>query len=244
METIGAAPLVFGKLPARGDFITRRASAAFLRAWDSWLQQVMIAVRERIGAAWLDAYLAAPIWRFFLSAGLCGEDSVTGIMMPSVDQVGRYFPLTLGSRVENGVSAGPFVAANAAWYAALEERALAALDDDFMLERFDQPAPLASAAPGSGTSGAGSPSSQPAVRYGLDRLDSVPTRLAVESPGFSAWWTDGSTEIQRSLLIANGLPDPAAAVALFDGAWNRHGWDEGALPAPQNDGRGELDWLL
>jgi len=47
------------------------------------------------GEDWLDSYLTAPIWRFLLSSGVCGQMPMLGVMMPSVDRVGRYFPLTV-----------------------------------------------------------------------------------------------------------------------------------------------------
>ena len=48
-----------------------------------------------MGEEWLPIYLTSPIWRFVLSAGLCGGEVVAGVLMPSVDRVGRYFPFTL-----------------------------------------------------------------------------------------------------------------------------------------------------
>uniref|UniRef100_UPI0013C2CB68 type VI secretion system-associated protein TagF n=1 Tax=Pseudomonas viridiflava TaxID=33069 RepID=UPI0013C2CB68 len=45
--------------------------------------------------AWLDAYLVSPLWRFAVPANLLGSQPVAGVMMPSIDRVGRYFPLTI-----------------------------------------------------------------------------------------------------------------------------------------------------
>ena len=49
-----------------------------------------------MGDVWLEAFLEAPVWRFVLPPGLCGARAAIGLIMPSVDKVGRYFPLTLG----------------------------------------------------------------------------------------------------------------------------------------------------
>ena len=38
-------------------------------------------------------YLTAPVWRFAWSPGIAGAHWWMGVMMPSVDNVGRYFPL-------------------------------------------------------------------------------------------------------------------------------------------------------
>ena len=88
---------LFGKLPARGDFVRAGLPGDFVAAWDHWLEEVIGATRARLGAAWLPAFLEAPVWRFALAPGLCGAASVSGLWLPSVDRVGRYYPLTLAA---------------------------------------------------------------------------------------------------------------------------------------------------
>ncbi len=39
--------------------------------------------------------MEAPIWRFLLPAGACGAQAALGVWLPSVDRVGRQFPLAL-----------------------------------------------------------------------------------------------------------------------------------------------------
>ena len=85
----------YGKLPCKGDFLQRRVSQEFVDAWDAWLQQSLHVSREQLQERWLDAYLTSPVWRFVLAAGVCGSGTYAGVMLPSVDRVGRYFPLTL-----------------------------------------------------------------------------------------------------------------------------------------------------
>src|SRR6478735_4491297 len=53
---------------------------------------------------WLDVYLTSPAWRFVCAAGACGSAPVIGVAAPSVDQVGRYFPLTLVAELPPDVS--------------------------------------------------------------------------------------------------------------------------------------------
>src|SRR5262245_49314569 len=85
----------YGKLPSHGDFLARRVPDAFVGTWDPWLQECMAATRATLGDRWLDVYLTSPIWRFTCAAGACGPEGVAGIVVPSVDKVGRYFPLTI-----------------------------------------------------------------------------------------------------------------------------------------------------
>ena len=85
----------YGKLPARGDFVQRNLPRSFIDPWDNWLQEALAGSREQLGEQWLRSYLTSPVWRFALSGGLCGEQVVAGVLIPSVDRVGRYFPLAI-----------------------------------------------------------------------------------------------------------------------------------------------------
>lgn len=88
------APGWFGKLPGSGDFVHRRLEAAFIVRWDAWLQHEMLVMRQR-HPGWVESYLTAPVWCFVLAPGLLELRGAQGVLMPSVDRVGRYFPLTL-----------------------------------------------------------------------------------------------------------------------------------------------------
>lgn len=85
----------FGKMPALGDFFRIGAASEVVTPWDTWVQQMMLGARANLGARFEDCYMSAPIWRFALAPGVAGAQAVLGVMMPSVDRVGRQFPLTL-----------------------------------------------------------------------------------------------------------------------------------------------------
>ncbi len=85
----------FGKMPALGDFFRLNPPPGFVPVWDAWLQAGLLAARAQLGDRWDACYMSAPIWRFSLAAGLAGPAPLLGVMMPSVDRVGRQFPLTL-----------------------------------------------------------------------------------------------------------------------------------------------------
>lgn len=143
--TRGAVGL-FGKLPARGDFVRLGLSGDFVAAWDDWLQDVIAASRARMGADWLPAFLEAPVWRFALAPGVAGAQAASGVWLPSVDRVGRYFPLTLAAMLP---------AASPAWLDACEEAGRAALDEaaapEEVLRRLPLPTPDAAAVPPAGS---------------------------------------------------------------------------------------------
>lgn len=86
-----------GKLPSSGDFISRRVAAEFRIPWERWLESVIVASRANLGGAWQQRYLCAPAWRFVLAPGALSTSGWAGVMVPSVDCVGRFYPLTLVS---------------------------------------------------------------------------------------------------------------------------------------------------
>jgi type VI secretion system ImpM family protein len=85
----------FGKIPAVGDFVGRRLPEAFRGPWDRWLQDAMALGDQRLGSSWTELYMTFPIWRFLVPRGVLGPQGWTGILLPSVDRVGRRFPLTI-----------------------------------------------------------------------------------------------------------------------------------------------------
>ncbi|HQT75628.1 MAG: type VI secretion-associated protein [Rhodospirillales bacterium 20-64-7] len=88
----------FGKLPSRGDFVRDGLPRQFVACWDGWLQRVLPAPLAALGDQWPQA----PAWRFHLAAGLCDAEAASGVLLPSMDAVGRYFPLTVASLRRNG----------------------------------------------------------------------------------------------------------------------------------------------
>ncbi len=127
----------FGKLPIVGDFITRRLPKDFINALDQWMQSGISVSKEELGHGWLDLYLTSPIWRFAFQSGVCGENAWVGIMMPSVDKVGRYFPLTLAYNVSETNDLSFILNYCSDWFSKLEEIALAGLEEHYNLEEFN-----------------------------------------------------------------------------------------------------------
>jgi type VI secretion system protein ImpM len=116
----------YGKLPARGDFIRAGLPRDFTDPWDDWLQIVLAGSQSMMGEAWLPAFLEAPVWRFTMPAGMCGAQSALGLMLPSVDRAGRYFPLTFAALSGNGVAPE----AGEAWLDVCEAAGRDALEQD------------------------------------------------------------------------------------------------------------------
>jgi type VI secretion system protein ImpM len=209
----------YGKIPALGDFVRIGLADDFVTAWDGWLQRGVLAAREALGTRWRDAYGSAPVWRFALAAGLAGEAGALGVLTPSIDRVGRLFPLTLAAALPlaQPPALAHFLAAEA--FDALEAAALDALDAattrDALARR------LAAIA---------APALRPARP--LDRLtgalavtgdgpnDPLPdlaSALVAERFARPSLWS-GAAGGGHRLLVCEGLPDPLAAGWLFDAA--------------------------
>ncbi|WP_069472314.1 type VI secretion system-associated protein TagF [Candidatus Marithrix sp. Canyon 246] len=127
----------YGKLPCKGDFIRRGLAKDFVQPWDTWLQQGLACSREQLGKDWDELYLVSPIWHFLLSAGLCGSSSWLGLMMPSVDKVGRYFPLTVAIKLPFQISENSLTdTAIVNWFAQADDLALSTLEEPFDFDQF------------------------------------------------------------------------------------------------------------
>lgn len=226
-----------GKMPWRGDFVRRRVPGEFLAVWDPWLARCVHCSRQALGEGWLDAYLTSPIWRFAVSAGVCGESPATGILMPSVDAVGRYYPLTLVGALPAESSLLGLAVQEDAWFERLEALAMSVLEEDpaVDLERFDEAVSAHGQRLQPWVADAGSRLLAPLpgpTCFALESLEHLaPTLLAVQQAlldreqGFSLWWTEGSRCIPPCLLLQASLPMPERFAAMLDGEWQGHGWE-------------------
>ena len=231
----------YGKLPSVGDFAQRRLPPDFVQAWDDWLARELAAWQQADPEGWLERYLAGASWRFMLLprcvAGFDATAAVAGVLMPSVDRVGRYFPLTIAWRL-------PATPADAAGLQQvfsqmhrLDDLALDALQEDWTLDQLEDalaafalrsaaagPAPPAPRADAAWT---GAP---PAAGAAVDipwRNDIASTladlacaRLLVLWHGAALWWSEPEPGRTR-LRLSAGLPHGDAFVALFDAAPSR-----------------------
>lgn len=229
----------YGKLPALGDFVGRRLGRDFVTPWDDWLQLSMAASRNQLGDAWLDTYLTSPLWRFVLSAGVCGDEARAGVLMPSVDRVGRYFPLALVASLPAGVSLPAVAGDGGEWFVCAEALLLSTLDDevDFEIDAFDALVGELGVPAGSDAGIEASDVGGALLRMPLTDADDLTSQwqglaalLARRELGdYSLWWTAGSEQVEPSLLLCEGLPAPDAYAAMLDGVWSV---ESAAAPPP------------
>jgi type VI secretion system protein ImpM len=240
MSALAGPAGFYGKLPTLGDFVSRRLPRQFIDPWDLWLQDGLAVSRAQLGAGWLDVYLTSPIWRFGLSSGVCGAGAWVGILMPSVDRVGRYFPLTIAAPVADPRKLAHLFETGAAWFDALEKLALAGLEERLDLNAFDRELqslePPALAEMGTGPEEGnpkGSGQDKFALRIGLDGVEQMPSALIGLGgflldrflPAYGLWATGGSERVGASLLVCEGLPPVEDFASLMTGGRPRQrGW--------------------
>jgi type VI secretion system protein ImpM len=238
----------FGKLPSHGDFIERRVDAGFHEVWDAWLQKSLTESRTALGARWLDCYLTSPLWRFFLCEGVAGTASYAGVLLPSVDRVGRYFPLTVVAELPAGLAPVRFARAAASWFSDVEALCTDALQNaDSELDEFDG-ALAASGARLAGldqpASGVVFPGSAQQWHWPVRRVDELANALvdplitsaqAALRP-LTLWWTTGSELVQPCVLLLKALPRPDSYAALLAGGWDDGHWE--GVAAAQVDALG------
>ena len=87
--------LLFGKLPAHGDFVSRGMTLDDRDALDRWLAGSLAEARASLGDVFDDRYEAAPPWR---CAWADATGWTAGALAMSVDGVGRRYPV-LAARV-------------------------------------------------------------------------------------------------------------------------------------------------
>ncbi|MCJ2033870.1 type VI secretion system-associated protein TagF [Methylobacterium sp. J-068] len=221
---------LYGKLPAKRDFIAVGTSRGFLKTWEYWMQAGLSSSRMALGQAWQDAFLRAPIWRFWLGARICGEP-VLGAFMPSVDGIGRYFPLTLFHRTEAGDPLPPPEYDDFAdWFDRAEAVLLSALAQGARFEDVAEaadrlPAPDA-AEPDPAQAGATrlrdgtlvAPADAGAFPRILTQLRAG-DRGRVHS-GMSYWWTTGGEGFAPHVAATLGMPSAEMFAGMLTGRFD------------------------
>lgn len=226
---------VYGKLPAHGDFIYRDLPSHFINVWDQWLQGYVGSSKEQLGEGWLDAYLVSPIWRFAFSEGAVDGNAWAGIMLPSVDRVGRYFPFSVATRLSPNANPAEFLCNRPNWYQTMEDGALRALDGELLLDALVEELN----------------DSQPMKKDHYMRSQRIesPSRMLVklknseQSPAsvlpfmldaclqqtlqtYSVWSTQGSDTIDPCVFVSKGLPSQGGIAAMLDGNWDAWKWQQ------------------
>lgn len=211
----------FGKLPAHGDFIWEGLPGEFVTPWDQWQQQLMASIQQQSPDRWLEAYLQNPLWRFVIRDKALGQFVWCGVMMPSVDAVGRYFPFTMAEALPVDVPIISVVNSLSIWFESLEDLMLAALTQcvkvDALIQAFDKfslPYSFKTLEPGAlldnrklrGDFGAENPSGW---------MESIVNGVVLPAyPNPCIWLSHRPDELRTHFVVCDGYSSFSQAIAL------------------------------
>lgn len=227
----------YGKIPSKGDFVTQTLPKSFTDPWDAWLRQVLAYSKSELGDQWMEYYLTSPLYHFVLSSGICGNQSWLGVMIPSVDNVGRFFPMTICKSFSETSNSLDLIEKNNEWLAKAEKLLLSCLDEDFNLSNFESELLKLK-------ENEDSDSTITLKRFTMNRFQDSAWNFPIhkkESLGavypelinsmlntfystYSVWHTAGSDIVTSGFVISEGLPSHKSMTAFMDGQWGKRGW--------------------
>ena len=222
----------YGKLSTLGDFAQRRLPVEFVQTSDAWLSRTMVACGQRLGQHWLDGYLTSPVMRFAWAPGVAsGRDAGWwfGVLMPSCDNVGRYFPLLIAQRRARPPLDRISLNHLELWFEHLATAATHTLAASATVESFEQALGEAPPWPSATTVATVSTLAPCAASGGVSyafghrvttmqwlhaiALDELHARFA----GCSIWWRQGDAMRDTEAEVVQGLPEPAAFAQMLLG---------------------------
>lgn len=221
----------FGKLPSIGDFVGRRMPHALATDWDYWLRSGLDQLRSDAPQSWTQRFVLSPIWFFLTPARITGAPAC-GVIAPSVDRVGRFYPLTVMSLASERQQAMAEPAALARFLvgvhaAVVDARRLPLSPDEIDARLADLPSPFeggkAAAAPVSpliadilADLDAASEAAASAPQVALPNADLRP--LLHRNAESSLWWVSPTAQWPFQELSHTGALHRPLFLRLFQGA--------------------------
>lgn len=194
----------FGKMPSKGDFVSRGLPKEFIAVIDQWLQQGMSESRSVLADGWLSYYQVAPIWHYCLSSGVIDQQTWCGVLIPSEDRVNRSFPLTAVAAVTESVECLRDLRAYNDWFHICEDLLLDALSSEIDFDVFcdavinQQPLALIS------------PAASPQDGEANEPPISIPEHLEIE-PALQEWIRQSHDQLLRRIGSLEKVVDQLAS---------------------------------
>jgi type VI secretion system protein ImpM len=220
---------LYGKLPSKRDFVSIDTPRNFLNLWEPWLAECLTQSRDSLGEAeWREAFGEAPVWRFSLQSPP-GATGLFGAFTPSMDAIGRYFPLTLVAQEAVAAAAALFAKpetdACQIWFDAAEQFLLSILEGDCSRDAID--AGLKHLCTLDREAQDEYPEAKSLAFCGLEDDDEANARpledIFVEgrlqqgatAAGVNYWWTLGCECYRPRAFVQKSMPDPAHFAAML-----------------------------
>jgi type VI secretion system protein ImpM len=216
----------YGKLSPLGDFASRRLPADDVQWLDDWLSACVRESQQQLGPRWMEVYLSAPLWRFVLGPGVMGPTWWCGVMMPSCDNVGRYFPLMLLQARTSMAFDSAGLAHLDRWWAHLTQAAQHTLQENATVQAFEQALQAAPAWPAAAGPWPPVDAQQARRQCPVPQTSTLDLGLALLAGhvqqrlhGHSLWWAVAEGLAPGAVVSLPGLPPPAAFASLLRGRW-------------------------
>lgn len=238
----------FGKLPGAGDFVRRRLPPDFIDRWDRCFEAALYASRGVFGQNWRAGWRTSPMWRFALAPGVCGASAWVGLMGPSMDRVGRGFPMALAAPLRDADAVMRVLREGARWFAAVQCVYLEAQADDSMDAATFEARVLALREPLHELAYSAETDTQE-INWVLGDAWRVPWlrtaghellrrwNVCMAAGDGCLWWTHGGARVPPTMLLTRGLPEPAAYAGFLDASYVPAPWQtdpgfDALAPAP------------
>jgi len=231
----------YGKLPHRGDFVRFNLPKTFLNVWDDWMQGILIQGEQQHGDSWGTIYSHCPGYRFALDENLAGAQGWAGVVLPSVDKVGRRFPFCIAAQLPSNLAPTVALAEFDKWFVELEKIAINACSNESDYSMLQQTLEtLAASEFGTDIGSAYSTKNNtpeeasthvPSQSISLQMPDAnalssnnkiqllLNSVLRQSAGHYSVWSSLPSAANNPGTVITQGLPVDLAGLALFDGDW-------------------------
>ncbi|SER21087.1 type VI secretion system protein ImpM [Amphritea atlantica] len=199
----------YGKVPCKGDFVSRGLSRECIGNLDRWLQQGMTSSKAYLGDSWTGHYMIAPVWQFYVSPGVLDPHGWLGVFIPSIDSVGRKFPSLVAVPVLSPLVCLKQLEDQEELLLQIEALLFDSLEDHFDFPLFCHQVINLKLLPSYPSVDLYRAVKPVAVMQNLQqhRDDLRHLDLKSEYSRPAVWWSEGSETIQPQLWLSDGLPD-------------------------------------
>ena len=225
----------YGKLPARGDFVSARVPATFKNTWDDWAQLLVTACKNIANENTTEVWHKLPVYRFYLSAGIAGDNAWVGITLPSQDSVGRLFPFCIARDIEPSLTAPEAFDSHAVFFTEIEEIVTAVyageLDFDLLGQTLETLDKNVTTDDGNSSPLLSKQSEEPSLAIRLSGglsdnswLQASNAILGVTCSAHSIWTTSPLSNASEETLVCEIMPSAACCENLFTGQFETTRW--------------------
>ena len=224
----------YGKLPFYADFLHLSNNEKLVEEWEKWAQQTLHKSQQIHGKDyWLEQYVKSPVWQFMLTPGVINDSAYIGVMIPSVDSVGRYYPFMFYIKVVSNDLSSLLVADLSSWLAEIQDYILQILElDTYSFEELKRG--IIDISNKYIDNNDSSDVKQIQEDYStivfshskyhhqqtLTQLQFI-TMLSCHNQ--SIWWCDETDTMKANSAVITGMPSARVYLAMLNGNWETYG---------------------